>query len=118
MGKRSRIKRLCKGAHCPKSILLAVAEWIGGGDDDETCSWDMSDESANINITAIFDMWQEWKKGILPRAGGWFDQPLNLIQQIKAIELVFITYAEKKKSTCDWTKFTATQIEIIRWLDG
>ena len=63
-------------------------------------------------------MWQAWKRGLYPQAGGWMEQPLELITQIKAIDTVYDTYRYKTIKDADWSKMTKTQIEIIRWIDG
>lgn len=65
----------------------------------------------------MIELWQAWKAGHYPQAGGWLDQPLELIAQIHAIDTVYNTYRFKTAKNADWTKMTKTQTEIIRWLD-
>jgi hypothetical protein len=64
-------------------------------------------------------MWQAWReRGILPRAGGWEDQPLELLARFAALSLTYDTRVYMKTENSDWSKLTATQREIARWLEG
>lgn len=64
-------------------------------------------------------MWQSWKKhGIFPLAGGWLDQPLALLVQIEAIEIVHQTMKYKTADGAKWETMTPLQLDIVRELDG
>lgn len=62
-------------------------------------------------------MWYENRRtGIWPRAGGWLDQPLSLLVQMKAIELVVDTKTYLMSKESNWGKLTKLQADMIRWL--
>src|SRR5574341_120002 len=101
----SRVRRFLKGVHRPKSILAAAALWLEGDTGDDTESnhgWQFGDDQVEASPSpAIFSMWYENRRsGIWPRAGGWLDQPLSLLVQMKAIELTVDTkqYLMSKES--------------------
>jgi hypothetical protein len=64
-------------------------------------------------------MWSlYYQEGVLPRKGGWLDQPLHLIVQLYAISIAKTTLEKKDKKDIDWsTDFTITQKELIKWID-
>ena len=49
-----------------------------------------------------------------PKEGGWLDQPLSLLAQIEAIDLVVSTYQFIGTEGAKWDRLTATQRMIIR----
>ena len=49
-----------------------------------------------------------------PKEGGWLDQPLSLLAQIEAIDLVVSTYQYIGVKDAKWDKLNGTQLEIIR----
>jgi hypothetical protein len=53
--------------------------------------------------------------GTLPQAGGWLAQPLVMLVQLDAIHQTVEAYRLKQASKMD--KLSATQAEIIRWLE-
>jgi len=62
-------------------------------------------------------MWYENRQtGIWPRAGGWLDQPLSLLTQIKAIDLLVSTKTYLMSKESNWGKLTRLQADLIRWL--
>ena len=64
-------------------------------------------------------MWQAWTNhGILPRPGGWLDQPLSVLIGIRAVSVVYSTFRDKASDKKDWAEFTATQRALIMWLEG
>jgi len=68
-------------------------------------------------------MWNEWRKwGSLPRGGGWLQQPLAMLVKIQAIDMVYHTWMyikpPGKEKPNDWSKLTATQAAIARWLEA
>lgn len=68
---------------------------------------------------AIFQMWQHYhKSGEWPEPGGWTNQPLDVLVQIGVIQTVYDTYRYKQDKEADWSKFSATQMEIIRQVDN
>jgi len=51
-------------------------------------------------------------------AGGWLDQPLDLLVQIEAIETVYQTMRYKTAEGAKWEKLTGLQLDIVRELNG
>jgi hypothetical protein len=67
---------------------------------------------------AVYEMWQAWRMhGIPPAGGGWGDQPLDLLARIHAIDMVYDTRRFMLSKGSDWTKLTATQRELAKWMD-
>lgn len=63
-------------------------------------------------------MWRARERhGLWPSSGGWEHQPLPLLVQIEAIDLVHKTYIYKNSKNSDWSKLTKTQLELITELD-
>ena len=62
--------------------------------------------------------WRAYKEnGILPFAGGWLDQPLDVLAQITAVDLVVDTLQNAMKPEFNYNLFNATQRELIAWLE-
>lgn len=115
------VRRFFEGVHRPKSILGAAAAWLEGTDDDDSEShhgWQFGGEQVEaVPSPAIFSMWYENRRtGIWPRAGGWLDQPLSLLVQMKAIELTVDTKQYLMSKESNWGKLTKLQADLIRWL--
>ena len=104
-----------------RDLLAAVWKWTGGtgsGDDDES-GWEFGAGRVETRMGAAFELWQAWKfHNALPQAGGWLDQPLDLLAQIGAVDLVYSTKVYLDTKGSDWSKLTATQRELIAWLKG
>lgn len=100
--------------------LLAAVIGIFDGSGDETSAWLWTgDHAIARSSTAIFSMWQVWKRhGRFPQSGGWLDQPLALIAQIEAIDMVYETMRFYTAEKADWSKMSATQLDIIKELDA
>jgi len=64
-------------------------------------------------------MWQAWRgHGTLPEPGGWLQQPLAIMIQIQAIELVYNTWQRRRsKEGLPFETATATEAAIIKALD-
>jgi hypothetical protein len=104
----------------PASLLTAVREWFEGDDSERRSAWDFGGQWVNAPIGhSAFALWLEWERhGSLPRAGGWLDQPLLLLTQIRAIDLTVTTMRQKQQEKFDWNKWDATQVELVWWLDN
>ena len=48
--------------------------------------------------------------------GGWLDQPLSVLAQVRMIDLVNDTYEYKNSEKPDFTKFSPVQNGLIVWL--
>lgn len=63
-------------------------------------------------------MWQAFRlNGTLPQAGGWMEQPLNLLVKIGAIDLIVRTWDHKNEEGYDWSKFSPDQRYLISWAE-
>jgi hypothetical protein len=100
-----------------KKLLTAVADSFGGGG-EETSAWTWGDKVTAWMGGTVYKLWQAWKRGLLPTAGGWLDQPLALLVQIEAIELVHQTYRYMAQEKADMSKLSATQMSILRNLEN
>lgn len=59
-------------------------------------------------------MWQQWRvEGVLPIAGGWLEQPLEVTSAFEAME---VAYAAGQES--DWSKLTPLQRELKLYLEA
>lgn len=101
----------------PKKILLAVAQWVEGEIEDSSRSaWIFEDEIVRLPIVGMaIELWQKYRRGILPRPGGWLDQPLRLISIIEALDLVFLTKQQQKAEDFDMRQLSATQRALLSW---
>jgi len=101
-----------------KKLLAAVADMVHGGSENESL-WDFNDNGVNAHMGgSIFAQWQNWRfKNILPRSGGWQDQPLFVLAKMAAIDLVYATFEYTNTKDADWGKLSPTQIEIKRQVD-
>ena len=64
-------------------------------------------------------MWQAWRAhGVLPAAGGWLDQPLDLWATIGAVELCVNTKTYMDTKGSSWSKLSPTQMALARWLES
>ena len=64
----------------------------------------------------IFDLWDGWKKGILPEAGGMLDQDLETMNQIYLMDLTYNTYKYMDSEGADLNTLSADQKLIINWI--
>lgn len=55
--------------------------------------------------------------GILPRSGGWMEQPLALLVKMEAIDLLVKTRQYMAAEGADWTKLSKTQVALNKWVD-
>ena len=64
-------------------------------------------------------MWQARERfGVMPLQGGWMSQPLPLLVQIDAIDLVHKTWMYKNSKGYQMSKLTPTQADIILSIEG
>ena len=64
------------------------------------------------------EIWSDYQKhGILPRAGGWGEQPLVLIVLFHALGVFAETWKDYRDEEFDWNKFSATQQKTIEWVE-
>ena len=97
---------------------------MGGGQNKEA-SWTYNDEDGNpldhVRVSpssSIFFMWRAWREhGQLPVKGDYSDQPICLMAQIEALEMVANTRQITNSNDSDWSTLTADQIAMMRWLD-
>ncbi len=87
-------------------------------DDDEPLPWKFNQDNVRVKaIGAPFMSWQLRERfGLLPRAGGWQDQPLSLLIQTSAIDQVIKIFRRKNNPDEDWHGFTGFERNIIVWL--
>jgi hypothetical protein len=84
---------------------------------DRASNWTIGDDVATISIRAIYSIYAQYERfGTLPRDGGWLAQPLDLLVQIDAIKNTVEAYRLKTSEKMD--ALSATQAEIIRWLEN
>ena len=63
---------------------------------------------------SVFTYYNEWqRRGILPFAGGYEDQPLEIMNRLEFIRFVDVTREMEKQSNLG--DFTADQLEYITW---
>lgn len=100
--------------HSEKKSLGGAAEWARGDHRDEI-GWIFGDSIVTTGSPSpAFSAWYALHKyNKYPRDGGWLDQPLSLLAQIEAIDLVVSTYRFIGQEKADWTKLNATQRAII-----
>lgn len=67
---------------------------------------------------SILETWQQWRRwGTMPAGGGWLDQPLQMLVQMAAINLVFETWQFYRSEQCDFAKMSPTQLWLITEFD-
>ena len=103
---------------CARDLLEAVWQWAGDEHDpDAESSWDFGVERVTGQLSATFDMWHAWRfHNTPPLSGGWMDQPLDVLMEVHVINIVFDTRQFMLSKGADWSKLTATQKELVRWL--
>ena len=67
----------------------------------------------------MLSLWYEReRRGRLPRAGGWLDQPLALLMQLDTLDLVIRAGRITGDAEEDWSNLTKLQADLVRWLDN
>ena len=102
----------------PKSLLVPVWRWLDGDIEEDRVSWDLQEGSDHGIATltgAPFKAWSEWRRGLLPRDGGWQDQPLLLLILMEAIDLMVNTHRIMRSENADWKELSKTQRAIVSW---
>ena len=118
MGDDGRISVIQQVLRNPKKLLAAIVESFGDGGEGGRWTWKSDTVRASFG-GAIFQIWRQWQHtGQLPEAGGWYDQPLDVLAQIQAIETVYQTMRYKTSEGSKWETMTALQLDIVRELDG
>lgn len=89
-----------------------------GESEEEDHGWQFGPGAVEALPSApVFTMWYEnWRTGLWPRSGGWLDQPLALLVQIKTIDLLVSAKRYMAAKDSDWSKLSALQVDLIRWL--
>lgn len=59
--------------------------------------------------------WRE--QGILPRAGGILDQPLDLLVGMLTLNSVHDTWKGKDDEGVQWSDFSVNELHLIKWLE-
>jgi len=121
MGESGDFQQLFRLRNCKKKLIESIARWVeGDSSDSKKSSWTFEgDNVRTIPASAIFQMWNHYRKtGEWPESGGWANQPLDVLVQIGAMQTVYDTYTYKKQKDADWSKFSGTQLEIIRSLES
>ncbi len=95
--------------------MRGAAEWARGDHRDEI-GWTFGDNTVTIGSPSpAFSAWYALHKyNKYPKQGGWLDQPLSLLAQIEAIDLVVSTYQYIGVKDAKWDRLNGTQLEIIR----
>jgi len=104
----------------PKKLITAVASWVDGPNKGES-GWDIGEDEAEITPTrSSIRAWEYYKMsgGGLPYEGGYLNQPLSLLVQIEAIELIYSTIQFIRTKDSDWTLLTPTQLDIVRYVEN
>ena len=104
--------------HRPKSIISSIARWVTRESDDEH-AWRFADQHVTPSaVSSAVAQWQAWEQhGTLPQAGGWLDQPLALLVIFDVLSLVRATFEYHATQGADWSKETALQQDLIRWVE-
>jgi hypothetical protein len=98
--------------------LIAVADWAHGErGEDEKSMWQFGDQDAVTDVVPIIDIWQLYKQGVLPYAGGWAEQPLHVLALIGAVDLVFSTAQSLQNPDFNFNDLTVTQNKLVSWLE-
>jgi len=95
-----------------------------GGEKRTEASWTYADAEGepldHVNVSPsspIFFMWKSYRQfGTLPVKGDYADQPIKLLAQIEAIEMVVSANEMIESNDGDWSKLTADQVAMVRWL--
>lgn len=102
-----------------RGLLKAVWEWAGDTGGDDESGWDFGADSVDTRMGAAFTMWSAWRyHNVYPQAGGWLDQPLDLLVMIEAVDLAFSTRSYLLQKGADFTKLSPTQRALNSWLEG
>ena len=119
MGQDGRLAELLQVLRNPKKLLAAVVKsFADNGGNGERWGWRETSVITNPG-GAIFKMWRLWQRtGQLPKSGGWLDQPLEILVQFEALEMVYQTMRYKTAEGSKWENLTALQLDIVRELDG
>ena len=66
---------------------------------------------------AAYQTWISRKAhSILPRSGGWMDQPLALMAQDQAIETTVNLHRKLRADDADWTKLSRNEVALTKWI--
>lgn len=101
-----------------KKLLKVAVVMVDGSDEDDDLSWTIEDDKALVGFSGTLEAWGAWEfKKTLPFSGGFLDQPLAMMIQINALSMVYHTWKAMRDKNTDWSKFSATQMKIIAWLE-
>ena len=96
-----------------------------GGDQKTEASWTYTDDDGKpldwvcvSPSSSIFFMWRAWRRfGHLPVAGDYSVQPIHLMAQIEAVEMIVGMSQITETEGGDWSKLSGEQIAMKKWLD-
>jgi hypothetical protein len=81
--------------------------------------WVLGDKAVTAALASTdFYLWQDYRKGRLPSQGGWLDQQLDLMTRIQVMDLVFETKRAMLAEGFDWSKLTALQVDLMKWIEA
>lgn len=60
---------------------------------------------------------QRARYNLLPRAGGWKQQPLELLIQAQAIELTLSLHRKMRSDGFDWTTLSQNEVALTKWME-
>ena len=119
MGGTDSTTRIQRGSHHPKKLLAPVAEWFGDGGGS---AWDITPEGAILPPTGLYYAWRAWReKGVLPDAGGWYDQDLATLTQLVALDTAYEAFMLAERPIDAGGGFSAmseTQKAVYVWLNN
>lgn len=67
----------------------------------------------------MISAWWAWhSKGVLPRAGGWCDQPLSLLAAFNVLDLTYNALDYLRQDNAQLGNLSAAQQEVFKFLQN
>lgn len=83
-------------------------------------AWKFKGAAVNVGGSSfVFDAWLAWHTNkIMPRAGGYEDQPLDLMNTFKVLDLAYNTFMGIKEKRLKLSEMTGTQLALKLWVEN
>jgi len=91
------------------------------GSGDGAHGWQFGEDAATAVLSnPLFNTWYAYRtRGTLPKAGGWYDQPLAIMHKIQAMSTVFDAFtSNEQRKGYDFKNCTKLQVDLIKWIEN
>lgn len=100
-------------------MAVSVAEWAGGDSDDEVSAWALQPRAvyAPPGGALFLSWWFFHTQGLLPDAGGYFDQDLKWITHAQVFSMLYATFHNRHAESFKMDKLSKLQLALLTWIE-